>query len=162
MDRLWRRVDAAFMRPSLLWRKYAVALLACATSWLCTFALARETNVYLPFLSCTGAVLISTVFGGVGPGLLSIGIGLGSVIWIHGLRSIGPLQVSEILSSLIFQLTCVLFGTLYARSCEQAKLQTARLQTREAHLASIFDALPTAMMVLDDDGVICAASRAAG
>jgi two-component system sensor kinase FixL len=99
-------------------------------------------------------VLVAAGLGGLGPGLLATGL---SVV-------VGSLVLPEIASAVLF----ALIGVGIAWSGEQ--LQRSRIRAAsiarealasEAHLASILETIPDAMIVIDEQGIIHSFSSAA-
>ncbi|MDR3507890.1 MAG: PAS domain S-box protein [Caulobacteraceae bacterium] len=103
-------------------------------------------------------VIISAMLGGVGPGLTCAGVSLiGGLIAARGFGSdqIGPIMFGFV------GVGVSLAGEWLLRSRSQAGTITAHLTEREAHLQSILDTVPDAMVVIDEQGVMLSFSAAA-
>ncbi len=143
--------------------RYGVALasvaLACA-AWVLLAPVRAGQPPYLLFLP---AVLVSAAIGGFGPGLLATGLGLALGVTI-ALKA-GPVaSMPELLSGAIFALigTGIAWsGELLERNRARAAAGTRAVLAREAHLQSILDTVPDAMVVIDTHGVIQSFSAAA-
>src|SRR5262249_5018401 len=108
------------------------------------------------------AVLAAGGLGGLGPGLLATGL---SVVLGFFVITISPsISVAEIVNAALF----AMIGAGIAWSGEQ--LQRNRIQAansarealaREAHLGSILETVPDAMIVIDERGIIQSFSSAA-
>jgi len=134
--------------------RYGLAPLAVAIAFLIRLALAPvlgDASFYLLFVP---AVLVAAGLGGLGPGLLATGL---SVV-------VGSLVLPEIAGAVLF----ALIGVGIAWSGEQ--LQHSRIRAAsiarealasEAHLASILETIPDAMIVIDERGIIHSFSSAA-
>jgi two-component system sensor kinase FixL len=115
-----------------------------------------------PYLFFVPAVLVAAGLGGFGPGLLATGLGA-----LAGLFVIAPfprVSLPEIVDAVVF----VVIGAGIAAGGEQLRRNRARAadsarnaRTREAHLTSILDTVPDAMVVIDERGVIQSFSSAA-
>jgi two-component system sensor kinase FixL len=149
-----------FSRPRLL--LYGVALLAVAVVWLARIALAPILHDHSPYLLFMPAVLVAAGLGGWGPGLAATG--LATLLGLLATADAPHISGAEAATAIAF----LLIGVGVAWSGEQ--LQRNRLQAaasarqavaREAHLTSILDTVPDAMIVIDERGVVQSFSSAA-
>jgi two-component system sensor kinase FixL len=141
---------------------YGVALLAVAVVWLARIALAPILHDHSPYLLFMPAVLVAAGLGGWGPGLAATG--LATVLGLLATADAPHISGAEAATAIAF----LLIGVGVAWSGEQ--LQRNRLQAaasarqavaREAHLTSILDTVPDAMIVIDERGVVQSFSSAA-
>ncbi len=141
---------------------YAIAPLAVAAAFAARLALMpvlRDETLYLFFVP---AVLLAAGFGGLGPGLLATGLGV-----LLGLFVVGPfpsLSLSEAVGAIAFAATGVgvaWMGDLLQRNRSLAATNAREALAREAHLTSILDTVPEAMIVIDERGIIQSFSSAA-
>jgi len=141
---------------------YGVALLAVAVVWLARIALAPILHDHSPYLLFMPAVLVAAGLGGWGPGLAATG--LATVLGLLATADAPHISGAEAATAITF----LLIGVGVAWSGEQ--LQRNRLQAaasarqavaREAHLTSILDTVPDAMIVIDERGVVQSFSSAA-
>jgi two-component system, LuxR family, sensor kinase FixL len=149
-----------FIRREVL--RYALAPLAVAIAFLARLALTPILGDASPYLLFVPAVLVAGGLGGLGPGLLATGLG---VVLGFFVITISPgVSAAEIVNAILF----TMIGAGIAWSGEQ--LQRNRLQAasnardalaREAHLASILETVPDAMIVIDERGLIQSFSSAA-
>ena len=141
---------------------YGIALAAVAAALALHFALDSILEGQANYLFFVPPVLIASAFGGFWPGtfatLLGLAIGL---TFVAGVRSPSPV---DIVNSVAF--TLVGFGAAWrgellrrARLAVTASVDSAR--AREAHLQSILDTIPEAMIVIDERGTIQLFSSAA-
>ena len=141
---------------------YALAVAATGLAFALSFMLAALANEPVRYLLFVPAVLISAIVGGLGPGLFATG--LGAVLGLATITSNGELGASEWVNVVVFTLV----GAGIAWSGDQ--LQRHRLSAaesarealaREAHLQSILDTVPDAMVVIDERGIVQSFSSAA-
>jgi two-component system sensor kinase FixL len=140
---------------------YGVAL---ASTGLCLgvkFALDRYFDDNLDFLVFVPALLASAAFGGLGPTLLAGAVSICFNLWAAG----GPLfEPTTALRCLLYAGLTIALGWMGAQrraNAERARRSVSDLRAREAHLQSILDTVPDAMVVIDERGTIQSFSRAA-
>lgn len=150
---------SAEYRNRKMWR-YGIApvgvVLALAGRALLSPALHNDAL----FLYFVPPVLLAAGFGGIGPGLLATALGLGSAYLVMT----GGLNAATTISAISFALTGVAVswgGELLRRGRRHAAILTRDALSREAHLQSILDTVPEAMIVIDERGVIQSFSSAA-
>jgi two-component system sensor kinase FixL len=149
-----------FLRRDVL--LYAIALVAVAAALALWIALRPILQDHSPYLFFVPAVVAAAGLGGWGPGLAATALGalLGLFI-VTGLSDVSP---PEIVNAIAF----TLIGAGIAWGGEQLQRNRVRAATsardtlaREAHLTSILDTVPDAMIVIDERGVIRSFSSAA-
>ncbi len=114
------------------------------------------------FLYFMPPVLIAAGIGGLGPALLTTGLSAAAVLL--GLGS--PTVTSEfgLVNGAVFVVTSIgvaLGGELLHRSRRRANMLARDARAREAHLQSILDTVPEAMIVIDEYGIMQSFSSAA-
>ncbi len=128
----------------------AMALLYWKLGW---------THVYLLM---TPLVVAIGVYGGAIPGAMATIGCLGfAIFW--SIHSPEPLAAAEVQWTvfLIIGVSASLVGERRGRAIRENEQTTKELIAREAHLQSILDTVPDAMIVIDDQGVIQSFSKAA-
>jgi two-component system sensor kinase FixL len=138
------------------------ALLAVAVAWLAERQMLSVAGIEAPYLFFIPAVLVSAGIGGLGPGLLATALSTGLVLL--AIKPHTGYWSAEILDDAIFALVGVgiaWIGEQLQRSRVQANASTADALAREAHLQSILDTIPDAMIVIDERGIIQSFSSAA-
>jgi two-component system, LuxR family, sensor kinase FixL len=136
----------------------------------CTVALALAVrSLIIPvlhddaiFYYFTPPVLISAAIGGLGPGLLATALGIAAAYFV-------VTEVSEFPRLLlIFSIAFATIGIgvswggeLLHRSRQRTIAMTRDALAREAHLQSILDTVPEAMIVIDEHGTMQSFSSAA-
>jgi len=148
------------------WRRamwaYGIALLATAAALAVIFALRSTLHSEASYLIFVPAILIASAFGGLGPGLLASGAGL-----LFGLAfalETHPPTVADYVDAAIFALAGIGMswrGELLRRFRGAAITSAEDAETRAAHLKSILDSIPDAMIVIDDRGLMHSFSAAA-
>jgi two-component system sensor kinase FixL len=149
-----------FSRPQLL--LYGVALLAVAVACGLRIALAPVLQDHSPYLLFVPAVLVAAGLGGWGPGLAAAA--LGALLGLLVFTGTSEISAAGTISAVAF----VLIGAAIAWSGEQLQRNRIRAtssardaRAREAHLTSILDTVPEAMIVIDERGLIQSFSAAA-
>lgn len=135
--------------------RYSFALVAAGFGYLIRIALVPIAHDQAPFLSFAPAVLLASAFGGFGPGVLAT---VASAALVFPTLSKFPeLTAGEFVNTATFAV--VGFGIAWLggrlRRIGLHATQAARdLAAREAHLKSIVDTVPEAVIVIDEHGTI--------
>jgi len=114
------------------------------------------------FLYLVPPILISAGIGGLGPGLLAAGLSI--VVTYFVLADSPTFFRAFFINGAVFAVigTSISWGgELLHRSRRQAHLMTRDALAREAHLQSILDTVPEAMIVIDEQGSMQSFSSAA-
>jgi two-component system sensor kinase FixL len=149
-----------FLRRDVL--LYAIALLAVAAALALWIALRPILQDHSPYLFFVPAVVAAAGLGGWGPGLAATA--LGTLLGLFIVTGFSDVSAPEIVNAIAF----TLIGAGIAWGGEQLHRNRVRAATsardtlaREAHLTSILDTVPDAMIVIDERGVIRSFSSAA-
>jgi two-component system, LuxR family, sensor kinase FixL len=159
-----RSVDASLSGDQGLpavWR-YCLAVVLVAVSCLARILLARLLGDDAAYLLFIPAVFIASGVGGLGPGLVATA--LSDLLSIYLLRTSFPFPVSQLLTLGIFTAIgagLAGLGERLLRARSSAAASTQNLLAREAHLKSILDTVPDAMIVIDRQGIVQSFSLAA-
>src|SRR5262249_52425065 len=142
--------------------RYAIALVAVAVAWLARALFSPLLGAEAAYLFFTPAVLVAAGIGGLGPGLVATAFAtvLGFLISMAGSNSLA----AEVTNAVIFALIgggIAWGGEQLRRSRTQASTSALDASAREAHLQSILDTVPDAMIVIDERGIIQSFSSAA-
>src|SRR5262245_9607634 len=142
--------------------RYAIAPLTVAVAFVARLALAPILHEDSPYLFFVPAVLVAAGLGGLGPGLIATA--LSALLGLLLVAAFPAVTLPEIIDAAAFSL----IGVAIAWSGEQLqrnRIQAARsardASAREAHLTSILDTVPDAMIVIDERGLIQSFSSAA-
>ena len=154
----------SFLRAVELSRtlRYGLAPATVLVGWAVRSMLAPvlpSETVYVYFVP---AVLVAAWFGGLGPGLLATGL---SIIAADFLLPDAPgLTQVAVINGIAFTaigLGVSWGGELLRHSREQTQRMSRDTLAREAHLQSILDTVPEAMIVITERGIIQSFSTAA-
>lgn len=148
---------------------YALAIGLVALVLLLRSTLAPTIDNQALYLFLTPSILIAGIVGGLGPGLLATFLALALHLSITGAYANianphSPLFVSEVARASTFVLLgagIAWFGERLRVARTQAITGTLNALAREAHVQSILDTIPDAMIVIDTNGVIQSFSAAA-
>ncbi|MBI4275330.1 MAG: PAS domain S-box protein [Rhizobiales bacterium] len=139
---------------------YAIALALIASAFVVRLAVGPALGEEIPFLFFVPVLLVAGWIGGFGPGLLATLLGL-----VIGLYFSGPeLTQPEIVGAAAFAvigLGTAWLGERLRRAHAAAAVSTEDILAREAHLKSILDTVPDAMVVIDEQGIMHSFSSAA-
>jgi two-component system sensor kinase FixL len=157
----WRQLHPAIAYGGAL---AFVALVFFVRDWL-----APTLGSQALYLFLVPPILVAGTFGGWGPGLMATGFAVFLQLFITGdFRALGnakgPLfavDVARIATFTIVGVTAAWFGSRLQRAQLSALLSAAAAEAREAHLQSILDTVPEAMIVIDERGVMQSFSVAA-
>src|SRR3954453_10360286 len=148
------------MRQDVL--RYGMAPLAVAIAFVARIALTPIVQGDSPYLLFIPAVLVAAGLGGLGPGLLATG--LSAVLGLFVITDFPDLTVPEVVNAVAFVLIgagMAWGGEQLQRNRVQAAIRANDVHARAAHLTSILDTVPDAMIVIDERGIIHSFSSAA-
>jgi two-component system sensor kinase FixL len=141
---------------------YATAVLATGACVLFRLALAPVFKDHATFLLFAPALMVSAAFGGYGPALAATSLAL---VFYYVL--LGPILVSDpqnLINAVIFVTIGIasgFAGRALRANAASAAAAVRDLAAREAHLQSILDTVPDAMIVIDEHGLMQSFSTAA-
>jgi len=141
---------------------YALAPVAVALAFLVRRALTPILGDASPYLLFVPAVLTAAGLGGLGPGLLATGLSV--VLGLFVITTSPSLSAPEIVEAALFTLIAAGIswsGEQLQRNRIRAATSTRDALAREAHLASILDTVPEAMIVIGENGIMQSFSPAA-
>jgi two-component system, LuxR family, sensor kinase FixL len=138
---------------------YGLGVIVVIAAFLLRLLLSPVLGDQAPFLFATAAILVAAAFGGLGPGLLATA--LGAALGLYFVPDLDRSQVANVTIFLIIGLGTSAFGEWLHRVRRDAAHATAEANAREAHLRSILDTVPDAMIVIDEQGLMQSFSSAA-
>jgi two-component system, LuxR family, sensor kinase FixL len=149
-------------RPRLRTGSYVAAIALVAVTFVLQSLSGPTLGNQSLYLFLVPPVLIAGVLGGVGPGLLATALSLGLHFYATGAFSnlsdpSSPLFAAELSRAVTFTVLGVAFA-VFGERLQRARRQAA---AREAHLQSILDTVPEAMIVIDEHGMVRSFSSAA-
>ena len=141
---------------------YVVAVVATATCAVLRILLNPVFDDDLVFLLFVPALLAGAAVGGVGPTLLAGALSILLSFWISGFQTLGDPAVLVRAGVFVALTSAVgLIGSRLLRSNRTIREFVADAKAREAHLQSILDTVPDAMIVIDEHGIMQSFSSAA-
>jgi two-component system, LuxR family, sensor kinase FixL len=138
-------------------QRYGIAIVAFALALGLNFLLEsllllRGDTFYLLFLP---AIVIASAYSGWGPGLLATLLGLlFGLFFVVDFRSLTAADVVNALSFAVVGVGVSWRGEMLRRSRFSATSNAETAESRAAHLQSILDSIPEAMVVIDERGKI--------
>jgi two-component system, LuxR family, sensor kinase FixL len=144
------------MTPAIrdITHRYGPGLAAVGAGFIIRLALDPLLGHYAPFFAVAPAALVASVAGGYGPGLLATVLSLAFGFYFMRSGTLGP-------GEFVFIGVWVAAGCIITwlggqmRSVKlHAEAATQDLAAREAHLRSILETIPEAMIVIDERGHI--------
>jgi two-component system sensor kinase FixL len=143
-------------------RGYLVAIAAAAACFGLRMLFDRYFHDEVVLLLFVPALLASAAFGGVGPTLLAGALSILLSFWVSGFHTIeDPETLVRVGVFSALTVAIGLIGTRMLGSSHAIRQAVADLQAREAHLQSILDTVPDAMIVIDEHGIMQSFSSAA-
>src|SRR5215472_14466129 len=148
------------------WRRiawpYGVAVLAVAAGLAVKLAFASVLRGEASYILFVPAVLIGSALGGWGPGLFATAMGLAAgVFFVADARQF---VAADVVNGIVFALVGFAVswrGAILYRFRRIARTSTQDAEARSAHLQSILDNIPDAMVVINERGLIQSFSLAA-
>jgi two-component system sensor kinase FixL len=143
------------------WR-YGIAISGVVAGLVVELALTSILHGQGAFLLYVPAILVASAVAGLGPGLLATALGVFFGLFI--VRDYRHLLPADFVYALIFALVGIGVswrGELLRRSRRAAAGNAEDAEERAAHLTSILDSIPDAMVVIDERGLIHSFSAAA-
>ena len=149
------------LRPGAV-RDYAVAIAAVALTVVVRLTMFSLLLGNLQLMLFVPAVLLAGGFGGFGPGIVATVLSLVAAAAFSGGADLT--MASSLVNMVAFSLVGIAiswFGARMKRSRTQSASRQRDLEMREAHLQSILDTVPDAMIVIDENGIMQSFSSAA-
>ncbi len=144
-----------------LWR-YALPVLMVGLSLLARILLQPLLQNEVAFLSLIPALLISAGFAGFGPGVLATALSiLARYLFIPGAPALGEIGTVNAVAFALIGVGIAWSGEVLNRNRHRANTMTRDALARGAHLQSILETVPEAMIVIDEHGVMQSFSSAA-
>jgi two-component system sensor kinase FixL len=108
------------------------------------------------------AVVVAATMGGMGPALTATAVALATSLGFSGRTLLSdPANLTDALLFLVLGPALGLAGRVLNTRSYQAADAMQHLEEREAHLQSILDTVPDAMIVIDENGLMLSFSAAA-
>lgn len=143
-------------------RQYGIAALAIAVALVIRLALQSILGGDASYIFFLPAILIASAIGGWGPGIFATVCGL--VLGLLFIADVRAIATADILNAAVFAFVGVgasWRGELLRRSRLAAAANAADAEARAAHVESILNSIPDAMIVIDERGQMLSFSAAA-
>jgi two-component system, LuxR family, sensor kinase FixL len=144
------------------WLRYGAAPVTVALAWAFREALVPVLPGHTIFLYFVPPVLLAAWIGGLGPGLLATALSTFSALFL--IIKGPPLSQGLLINAAAFAAIGIGMswgGELLRKSSRRADAMRREALAREAHLQSILDTVPEAMIVINEHGVMQSFSSAA-
>jgi two-component system, LuxR family, sensor kinase FixL len=141
---------------------YALALAVSLLGFAVRRMLDPVLTVQATYIFFTPAIIIASAVGGFGPGLLATALGVAGGLYFSG--DLPELHLRDLTSAAAFGAIgfgIAWFGGWFRRNRRAAAAAADQVLAREAHLESILETVPDAMIVIDERGTIHDFSAAA-
>src|SRR5205807_2437575 len=119
-------------------------------------------TVQATYIFFTPAIIVASAVGGFGPGLLATVLGVAGGLYFSGdfpAPNVRDLASAAAFGAIGFGIAW--FGGWFRRNRRAAAAAAEQVLAREAHLESILETVPDAMIVIDERGIIHDFSAAA-
>lgn len=150
---------AAFLQVAT---DYALAIGVTVLGFAVRRMLDPVLTVQATYIFFTPAILVASAVGGFGPGFVATVLGVAGGLYFSG--DLPAPSVPEMTSAAAFGAIgfgTAWFGGRFRRYRRDTAASTERALAREAHVKSILDTVPDAMIVIDERGVVQDFSTAA-
>ena len=139
---------------------YGLAVCVVLLSYAVRVVLAPALEAHAPYLFFVPAVLVASAMGGLGPGLVATV--LGTFLGTHlSLSYMSQAQLANAVAFCGIGIGMAWLGGRVQKSRRLAEMTHQDLLAREAHLTSILDTIPDAMVVIDERCIVRSFSSAA-
>jgi two-component system, LuxR family, sensor kinase FixL len=141
---------------------YGLAASAVAIALAARVLLAPILHDQAPYLFFVPAILVASGFGGLGPGLVATTLSLAlSLSFIADFPGLTAPEIVNAAAFVAIGLGMAWGGEQLQRNRLSAAASERSTRAREAHLQSILDTVPDAMVVIDERGLVQSFSAAA-
>ena len=148
--------------PRGIIQQYGIALVAIVVAAVIRLAFEPILAGSASYIFYMPAVLIASAYGGWGPGIFATALGL--LVGIFFVADFRVVTGGDIVNAFVFALVGVgtsWRGDLLRRARLAAAANAEQAFAREAHVKSILDTIPDAMIVIDERGIMQSVSAAA-
>ncbi|MEP7453417.1 PAS domain S-box protein [Phyllobacterium sp. SB3] len=142
-------------------RGYVLAAIAVFVALLLRLAMQDLLQDRATFILFIPSILVASLAGGIGPGLVALGLSLVSRFYLGGGQLDNPQNMVEFGILIVIGLVIAWVGGLLHNAQRVADKTVRDLDAREAHLRSILDTVLDATVVIEKDGTITAFNAAA-
>ncbi|MBB5709564.1 two-component system sensor histidine kinase NtrB [Sphingomonas xinjiangensis] len=132
-----------------------LTMIAVALGASVRIAFAAELGQRATYIFFVPAVVVASALSGLRAGVAASLAGAAAGIWCD--RMIGPVAVPSLIAAgafVVIGFAVALGGEWFQRARAEAETVTAGLARREAHLRSVLDTVPDAIVVIDEGGLV--------
>ncbi len=140
---------------------YVLALASVAAAFCIRFSLQQLLDGRASFILFIPAILLASVAGGIGPGLVAVALSLPAAYYLGGGAPSVPADAFQFALFAFVGLAIAWVGERLHHAQRLADKTARELEAREAHLRSILDTVPDATVVIDAGGTIITFNAAA-
>jgi two-component system sensor kinase FixL len=153
-------VAGAFRRETVL--RYGLSFVAVLLAFAARLLLAPALGQHAPFLFFVLAVLAASGLGGLGAGIAATALGAAlGTYFLPAVSFWAAADIANVTTFVVIGAGIAVFGENMRRARERVLWSARDLRSREAHLRSILDTVPDAMIVIDEQGIMQSFSSAA-
>jgi two-component system, LuxR family, sensor kinase FixL len=156
----WLKLGSVALRRVAV--AYGWTALAIAVTTALRLAVGSILGAQAGYMFFVPAILVGSAVGGWGPGIFAAILGL--LIGLSFIAEAGAFSAASVVDAVVFAFVGVgaaWRGELLHRARLSAVANAEAAQAREAHVKSILDTVPDAMIVIDERGLIQSFSAAA-
>jgi two-component system sensor kinase FixL len=155
-----RTADADSLRRTVT--NYGLAIAVALLSFSVRRMLDPVLTVQATYIFFTPAIIIASAVGGFGPGLLATVLGVAGGLYFSGeVSAPNPRELTSAAAFGAIGFGIAWFGGRFRRNRRAMAAAAEQVLAREAHLESILETVPDAMIVIDERGIIHDFSAAA-
>ena len=140
---------------------YLLAAVMVAAAFALRFLLQGVLDDRATFTLFVPAILVASMTGGIGPGLLAVVLSLGGVFWLDALQADEATSPVELVVFAVVGFAIAWMGEMLHHARKAIDRTESALDAREAHLRSILDTVLDATVVIETDGTIVSFNAAA-
>lgn len=140
---------------------YLVAFLTVAAALLVRIGLQDVLAERAAFTLFVPAILLASILGGIGPGLLSVAMSVFAGSYFFGEDLYQTENAAAVLLFVAVGVAIAAIGELLHRAWDSIEVTRKALEEREVHLGSILDTVLDATVVIEGDGTVVSFNAAA-
>jgi two-component system sensor kinase FixL len=142
------------------WPSYALAIASSGAAFWLRELLGGLTGARLSFALVVPAIFISSLLGGLWPGLIVACLSLAGALIVGAGDGIGP-QISLAITYIVAGGLMAWMGGMVRQSRRDALASEAKVDRREEQIRSILRTVPDAALIIDEAGLIVSFNLAA-
>lgn len=161
-SRSGRLLAELFAREDTHLTRYLIAGAAALLTFALQYILQEFWSAPTLFIVFAPAIMLSSIVGGFGPGLFSVGVSLACAYVLLGFSpQLAETRLFGMGAFAIVGLAIVWLGEVLRNAYSEMAETERELRLREAHLTSVLNTVPDATVVIDPAGTIISFNAAA-